>query len=117
MSPTAFKSEETLCGRRYVQPSPALPKNFSTDTTRSVAKGIKRFWLFFDTTRATQPLIWEMSRKFDLVFNIRNASVTDTSGVIGIEFQGAGVTIEKAVRWFERKGVHVEPVELNIVEG
>ncbi|MDB6064090.1 MAG: napF2 [Pedosphaera sp.] len=76
-----------------------------------------RFWLTFDAGGTTKPLIWEMSKKFDLVFNIRNSSVTPTLGVVAIELRGPKATIDKAIRWFTRKGVHVDPVELSTIEG
>jgi len=97
----------------------AVPDRCPQPKTKYIlmASNKQRFWLFFDSRRITKPLIWEMSRNFDLVFNIRNSSVTDTIGVIAIELEGPGPTIDKAVHWFQRKGVHVDPVELNIVEG
>lgn len=77
----------------------------------------QRFWLMYYGETAKSPLIWEMSRQFDLVFNIRMASVTDNAGLVAIELQGASAAIEQAVRWLQRKGVQVDPVELSTVEG
>ncbi|MDB6108869.1 MAG: napF [Pedosphaera sp.] len=77
----------------------------------------QRYWLTFTAERTTKPLIWEMSKKFELIFNIRNSSLTDEVGVVAIELQGPRETINKAVRWFQRKGVQVNPVELNTIEG
>jgi hypothetical protein len=58
-----------------------------------------------------------MARKFDVVFNIRNASVTPTIGLIALELEGERTVIQKAVAWFESNGVQVEPVEINTIEG
>ena len=77
----------------------------------------RRYWLTYDAERTTQPLIWEMSQKFDVVFNIRSASVNETVGIIAIELEGQGGNINRAVRWFQRKGVEVDPVEMNAIEG
>jgi len=77
----------------------------------------KRYWLTFDARGTTQPLIWKMSKRFDVIFNIRNSSVTDAVGIIAIELEGQAETISRAVRWFKRKGVQVDPVELNTIEG
>ena len=55
----------------------------------------------------TQPILWEMSRKFDLVFNIRNSSVTDTIGVIAIELEGPRTVIERVVRSSRRTPTRV----------
>jgi ABC-type methionine transport system ATPase subunit len=81
------------------------------------AREKKRYWLTFDAKGTTQPLIWEMSKRFDVIFNIRNSSVTDAVGIIAIELEGQAETISRAVRWFKRKGVQVDPVELNTIEG
>ena len=82
-----------------------------------MAKEKKRYWLTFDAEGTTQPLIWAMSKRFKLVFNIRNSSVTDSIGIIAIELEGPAETICRAVRWFKRRGVRVDPVELNAIEG
>lgn len=76
-----------------------------------------RYWLTFDAQAATKPLIWQMSKKFDLIFNIRNSSVTEAIGVIAIELEGERRTIDQAVKWFKRQGVQVDPVELSTIEG
>ena len=77
----------------------------------------QRFWLTFDGDSSRKPLIWEMSKKFEVVFNIRNASVTPTIGIIALELDGDREEIKKAVAWMEAEGVHVEPVEINTIEG
>ena len=52
-----------------------------------------------------------------IFFNIRNASVTPTIGVIALELEGDREEIKKAVAWLEANGVQVEPVEINTIEG
>jgi ABC-type methionine transport system ATPase subunit len=84
---------------------------------RPMAREKKRYWLTFDTESTTQPLIWEMSRRFDIIFNIRSSSVSDTVGITAVELEGPVETIGRAVQWFKRKGVQVDPVELNTIEG
>jgi ABC-type methionine transport system ATPase subunit len=82
-----------------------------------MARETQRFWLTFDGESSRKPLIWEMSKKFEVIFNIRNASVTATIGVIALELDGDREQIKKAVTWFEANGVQVEPVEINTIEG
>ena len=71
----------------------------------------------FGAEGTTKPLIWGMSRKFDLVFNIRNSSVTNEVGVIALELEGEGKIIDAAIKWFRRNKVQVDPVEMNTIEG
>jgi L-aspartate semialdehyde sulfurtransferase ferredoxin len=82
-----------------------------------MARETQRFWLTFDGETNRKPLICEMARKFDVIFNIRNASVTPAIGLIALELEGERAVIQKAVAWFESNGVQVEPVEINTIEG
>jgi ABC-type methionine transport system ATPase subunit len=81
-----------------------------------MAKQSQRYWLSFSAESAKRPLIWEMSKKFDLIFNVRSASVTEQIGLIALELTGKQETIESALRWLRRKGVEVDPIELQIIE-
>lgn len=82
-----------------------------------MARENQRFWLTFNGDSSRKPLICEMSRQFDVTFNIRNASVTPTIGIIALELEGERTAIKNAVAWFEEHGVQVEPVEINTIEG
>jgi len=65
----------------------------------------------------TRPVIHELGKEFDLVTNIRQASVTEEIGVVSIELEGGREEIKKAIAWLEELGVKVEPVEINTIEG
>lgn len=98
-----------------------MPKASSTPSRRRAAtrpvREKRRLWLTFSAEATTKPLLWQMSQRFDLVFNIRNSSVTNQMGLIALELEGDPKVVEAAVRWFRRKGVQVDPVELNAIEG
>ena len=81
-----------------------------------MTKESQRYWLSFSAESAQRPLLWEMSQKFDLIFNVRSASISEQIGLIALELTGAPETIEAALKWLQRKGVEVDPIELNIVE-
>jgi len=82
-----------------------------------MANQSQRYWLTFAAERAKRPLIWELSKKFDLIFDIRSASVTDKVGLIALELTGKPKTIATAVKWLRRKKVEVDPIELDVIEG
>ena len=82
-----------------------------------MAHETQRFWLTFTGDKVQRPLICEMSRQFDVIFNIRNSSVTPTMGIIALELEGERSVIQNAVAFFETNGVQVEPVEINTIEG
>jgi L-aspartate semialdehyde sulfurtransferase ferredoxin len=76
-----------------------------------------RLWLMFPTRLITRPIVWELGKKFELVTNIRQASVTDEVGIVSLSLAGEGDEIKKAIDWLEELGVKVEPVEINTIEG
>ena len=65
----------------------------------------------------TKPLIWELGHKFDLVTNIRQASVTDEIGIVCLELDGVRSEVKTAIKWLEKSGVNVEPVEIGTIAG
>lgn len=76
----------------------------------------RKVWLTFPHALVGRPLIWEMSRKFDVVFNIRQASVSREIGVLGLELSGEEAEVQHAIDFLTEAGVSVEPVELGVVE-
>ncbi|PTX91995.1 FeS-binding protein [Verrucomicrobia bacterium LW23] len=82
-----------------------------------MAKESQRLWLTFGEDTVSKPIISDMVRKFDVSFNIRNASVKANIGIIAVEIGGERKVIRNAVLWLEEQGVLVEPVEINIIEG
>lgn len=75
-----------------------------------------RFWLMFPPKQITQPVIWELSQRYPLVTNVRQASVTDEIGIVCLELDGDRKDIKAAVSWLEKLGITVEPVEINVIE-
>ncbi|CAB4243769.1 FeS-binding protein [Methylacidimicrobium sp. AP8] len=82
-----------------------------------MAKEKQRLWLTFDEALCQRPIIWELGRSFELVFNIRSAQVTQTTGIVAIELEGEREVLKRAIQWLENLGVIVEPVELSTIEG
>ena len=85
-----------------------------TAGTNAVEK--RRFWLNYPPRQITRPIIWEMSRAFDVVFNIRQASVSDEIGILCLELEGKRTDLKAAISWLEKEGVKVEPVEIGVIE-
>jgi len=77
----------------------------------------QRLWLMFPTRLITQPVIWEISQKFKVVTNIRQASVTDEIGLVSLSLSGERDEIKNTITWLEELGVKVEPVEIQTIEG
>ncbi len=98
-------------------PAKSAPKKSPKTKAAKSRTEKRRLWLTFSAESTTKPLIWQMSQRFELIFNIRNSSVTDAIGLIALELEGESKTIDEAVHWFRKNGVQVDPVELNTIEG
>ena len=65
----------------------------------------------------TEPVIYNLGKQFALVTNVRRADVTADRGWVILELDGEIQEIERAIEWVASKGVRVDPVEGDIVEG
>jgi ABC-type methionine transport system ATPase subunit len=76
----------------------------------------RRLWLMYPPRLITNPVIWELGHKFNVVTNVRQASVTDEIGIVCLEIQGERPEVKAAIKWLESQGISVEPVEINVIE-
>ena len=76
-----------------------------------------RVYLTFNEDTVRDPIIWKLTKEFDVITNIRTAEVRDHMGLVGLELEGDGDVIDAAVKWLSEQGVHVDPIEQNIIEG
>lgn len=91
--------------------TPSIPTKTRPDSPQQT-----RLWLMYPPKLIKEPLIWKLSKKFDVVTNIRQASVTDEIGIVSLELDGKRAEIQAAVKWLEKLGVSVEPVEIGVIE-
>jgi ABC-type methionine transport system ATPase subunit len=64
-----------------------------------------------------EPIIYELSHKFEVMTNIRRADVTEDRGWVVLELEGEDKEIDAGVAWVKEKGVRVDPIVGDIVEG
>ena len=100
----------------------------SSSSTKMKAKSVKglekvldeeesrRLWLMYPPRLIKDPVIWQLTRRFPLVTNVRQASVTDETGIVCLELDGKRSDIKAAIKWLEKNGIKVEPVEINVIE-
>lgn len=81
-----------------------------------MAKETSRLWLIYPSRLITRPVLYELGKKFDVVTNIRQASVTEEVGIICVELEGDRDEIQKSIAWLEELQIKVEPVEINTIE-
>ena len=96
-------------------PPSARKKKPSTPTLNNQPQKT-RLWLMYPPKLITTPVVWELGNKFKVITNVRQASVTDEIGVVCLELEGQRADIKTAIKWLERKGIKVEPVEINVIE-
>ena len=65
----------------------------------------------------TLPIIYELGKQYNIVTNVRRADVTEDRGWVVLEMDGPIEEIERALDWVAAKGVRVDPVQGDIVEG
>lgn len=65
----------------------------------------------------TLPIIYQLGKEFNIVTNIRRADVTEDRGWVVLELEGDMEEIERGLEWVAEKGVRVDPVQGDIVEG
>ena len=75
-----------------------------------------KFYMTYPKKLVREPLIYWVSRKFDVITNIRSASVSEEIGIIALELDGTAAEIDRVVAWLREQGVTVEPIEKNVIE-
>ncbi|MFW0884174.1 NIL domain-containing protein [Candidatus Acidulodesulfobacterium sp. H_13] len=76
----------------------------------------KKFYLNYPQEVIKEPLIYLVGKNYNVITNIRSASISNDIGIIAIELEGESPEIEKAVKFLESKGITVEPIVLDVVE-
>lgn len=64
-----------------------------------------------------EPIIYKLGQRFKVVTNIRRADINGDKGWVVLELEGKVDDIERGIVWVTGKGVRVDPVIGDIVEG
>ena len=64
-----------------------------------------------------EPIIYNLGLQFKVVTNIRRADITEAKGWVVLELEGEERDIEQGIAWLTSKGIRVDPVVGDIVEG
>ncbi len=59
----------------------------------------------FSQELVQEPLLYKINRSFDVVVNIRGASVTDQGGFIALELEGEKEEVERVMKYLRDQGV------------
>ncbi|MFH1381441.1 MAG: NIL domain-containing protein [Chloroflexota bacterium] len=79
---------------------------------------VKRQVMFtFPQKLIKEPIIYSLGQQFNIITNIRRADVTEDRGWVVLELEGAEKDIEEGVAWVGNKGIRVDPIIGDVVEG
>jgi len=71
----------------------------------------RKFFCTFPQDLISEPIISHtLGEKFEVVPNIRAASITDTVALVAVEIEGEPRQIEEAVAYLKERGVKVEEI-------
>ena len=75
-----------------------------------------RFHIRFPEDKIKEPVIYQIGKEYKVVTNVRRADVRETTGWMDLELSGDTAEIERAIEGMKKKGLIVDPIELNVVE-
>ncbi len=77
----------------------------------------KQVMFTFPQELIKEPIIYNLGHQFKVVTNIRRADVSENKGWVVLELEGSEEDIKRGIAWMTNKGVRVDPVTGDIVEG
>lgn len=78
---------------------------------------VKRVRFTFPEQLIKEPLIYNLGHEFRVITNVRMADVDEHTGWVVLELEGEAGEIERSLAWAQEKGVRVDPVVGDVVEG
>ena len=89
-----------------------------TQAEKEEKKMAKRQVMFtFPRELIRESIIYTLSHQFKVVTNIRRADISEEKGWVVLELEGEEKEIEEGIAWVTSKGVRVDLVIGDIVEG
>lgn len=77
----------------------------------------RRVMLTFPPELIKEPIIYMLGMEFKVVTNIRRADITEDRGWVILEIEGKEEDIERGLKWVMEKGIRVDPVGGDVIEG
>ncbi len=78
---------------------------------------VRRVKFTFPEDQIREPLIYNLGHEFKVITNVRMADVDEKTGWVLLELEGEASENERCLAWAQDKGVRVDPVSGDIVEG
>ena len=84
---------------------------------KSNKKTVAKYYLTYPPELVKEPIIWELGQKFKVITNIKTASVKGEIGLVALEMEGNEKEITASLEWLKSKGIGIEPIEQDVIEG
>lgn len=91
----------------------ATPKHLSGTSAATIKQ---RIYLTYPPHLITEPLIYELGKRFELRTNLRGANISETMGLVALEVEGTRREIDRGSAWLREHGLTVEPIVKNVIE-
>lgn len=72
--------------------------------------------LDYPNNLVTEPVLSKIIKKYEIMVNIRRASITKGFGYVQMEIEGEEKEIQKALDDLSKQGIDVNPIVKDIVE-
>ena len=77
----------------------------------------RRVRFTFPEQLITEPLIYNLGHKFEIITNIRRANVQERVGWVVLELEGSDDEIDRGIEWMTAAGVRVDSITGDVIEG
>jgi ABC-type methionine transport system ATPase subunit len=77
----------------------------------------RRVMLTFPSELVKEPIIYNLGQQFKVITNIRRADVSENKGWVILELEGKETDIEQGIAWMTGKGIRVDPIIGDVMEG
>lgn len=78
---------------------------------------LRRVRFTFPETLIREPIIWQLGHEFRIITNVRMADIDEHVGWVILELEGEEDEIQRGMEWAEAKGLRVDPVIGDVLEG
>ncbi|MCC6382283.1 MAG: NIL domain-containing protein [Dehalococcoidia bacterium] len=78
---------------------------------------VRRVRFTFPQELIKEPIIYLLGHEFRVVTNVRMADVDETTGWVVLELQGDAAEIDRSLAWAQARGVRIDPVIGDVLEG
>ncbi len=71
----------------------------------------RKVFLTFPQTLVKEPILWKIGQEYQVVTNIRGASITEEVALLALMLEGEPDNLDKAIVFLGERGVKVEILE------